>query len=281
MTLYMSYFFYNIRGDIMKIYIDIILLINFGFDLILLLSVGIILRRKTSIKRLLIGSIIGSITVLSLFISMNSYILFLLKIIISIIMVITTYDFKDIKYTLNNLFYLYTSSIVLGGFLYLINLNFSYKNTGLVFYHNGLSINIIIMIILSPIIIYIYIKQSLSLKNNYANYYNINIYLKGGEIIETTAFLDTGNKLIDPYKKRPIILLNKELLDYKQKNMNIILVPYNSLNHHGLLKCIIPDKIFIKGVGYRNNFLIGISDERIKLDGIGCIISSNLIEREI
>lgn len=281
MTLYVSYFFYNIIGDTMKIYLDIILLINFGFDSLLLLSVGIILKRKTTIKKLFIGSLIGSITVLSLFIKMNSSILFFLKIIISIIMVITTYSYKDIKYTLNNLFYLYTSSIVLGGFLYLINLNFSYKNIGLVFYHHGLSYNFIIMIILSPIIIYIYIKQTLSLKNNYANYYNINIYLKGGEIIETTAFLDTGNILIDPYKKRPIILLNKELLDYKKKNINFILVPYNSLNHHGLLKCIIPDKVFIKGIGYRNNFLIGISDEKIKLDGIGCIISTKLIEREI
>ena len=281
MTLYVSYFFYNKIGDTMKIYIDIVLLLNFGFDLILLLSVGIILRRKTNIRKILTGSLIGSLTVLALFINMNSLLLFLLKIIISIIMLIITFDYKDIYYTLKNLFYLYTSSIILGGCLYLININFSYKHTGLVFYHNGISINFYIMLIISPIIVWTYIKQSLDLKNNYSNYYNIDIYLKGGEIIKTTAFLDTGNKLIDPYKKRPIILLNKELLNHNYQNKNIILVPYNSLNHHSLLKCIIPDKIFIKGIGYRNNFLIGIADEKIQIEGIECIISSKLIEREI
>ena len=134
---------------------------------------------------------------------------------------------------------------------------------------------------MSPVIIWVYVKQGLDLKNNYSNYYNIDIYLRGGDIIETTAFLDTGNKLIDPYKKRPIILLNKELIKFSYKDNNILLVPYDSLNNHGLLKCIIPDKIFIKGVGFRNNFLIGISNEKINMEGIDCIIGSKLIEKGI
>ena len=135
------------------------------------------------------------------------------------------------------------------------------------------------MIIMSPIIIFAYIKQGLELKNNYSNYYSIDIYLKSGKVIEATAFLDTGNKLIDPYKRRPIILLNKELLSPSYLDDNILLVPYDSLNSHGLLKCVIPDKIFIQGVGFRTNFLVGISNEAIKMDGIDCILHGKLIER--
>ena len=93
--------------------------------------------------------------------------------------------------------------------------------------------------------------------------------------------MDTGNKLVDPYKKRPIILLNKDLIDFSYMDINTLLVPYDSLNNHGLLKCIIPDKIFIEGVGFKDNFLVGISNEKIKMDGIDCILSSKLIEREI
>lgn len=196
-------------------------------------------------------------------------------------MVYITFGYKDIKYTLKNLFYLYTSSIMLGGFLYLLNLEFSYKNKGLVFYFNGLSINVIVLIILSPIIIYVYTKQALELKNNYSNYYNIDIYLKNGLIIQTTAYLDTGNILEDPYKKRPIILLNKELIKIDYQKDNILLVPYDTLNNHGLLKCIIPDKIFIEGIGFKKNFLIGIANEKIKIDGIDCILHKRLIERTI
>ena len=60
---------------------------------------------------------------------------------------------------------------------------------------------------------------------------------------------------------------------------NVLLVPYDSLNSHGLLKCVIPDKIFIQGVGFRTNFLVGISNEAIKMDGIDCILHCKLIER--
>ena len=265
----------------MKIYIDMVLLLNFGFDLLLLFSVGVILRRQTNLKKILTGSAIGAITIFCMFIKVSSLLLFIIKVVISIIMVIVTFGYKDIKYTLKNMFYLYTSSIILGGFLYFLNVQFSYKHTGLVFYYEGLSINFIVMIITSPLIIFAYIKQGLELMNNYSNYYNIDIYLKSGKVIEATAFLDTGNKLTDPYKRRPIILLNKELLGPVTLDNNYLLVPYDTLNNHGLLKCLVPDKIFIQGVGYKKNFLVGISNEKIKMDGIDCILHDKLIERNI
>lgn len=265
----------------MKIYVDLVLLLNFGFDLLLLFCVAMVLRRQTSLGRLLLGALLGSVTIFSMFINISSLILFLVKILISIGMVVVTFGYKDIRYTFKNMFYLYTASIVLGGFLYFLNVQFSYKNTGLVFFYNGLSVNFIVLIITSPIIIFAYIKQAIELKNNYSNYYNIDIYLRGGEVIQTTAFVDTGNKLEDPYKKRPIILLNKELLAIDYMRDNILLVPYDSLNNHGLLKCIIPDKIFIQGVGFKNDFLVGISNEKIKMDGIDCILNQRLIERNV
>ena len=263
----------------MKIYVDLVLLLNFGFDLLLLFSVAIILRRQTNLKKLLLGSFLGSITIFSMFIHVSSFLLFLIKILISIGMVLITFGYHDFKYTFRNLFYLYTASIILGGFLYFLNIQFSYKNDGLVFYYNGLSINVIILIILSPVIIYAYVKQGLILKNQYSNYYNIDIYLRNGNIIPATAYLDTGNHLEDPYKKRPILLLNNNLLHVDYHKDSILLVPYDALNHHGLLKCIIPDKVFIQGVGFRSNFLIGISNEKIKMEGIDCIMGCQLLER--
>lgn len=205
--------------------------------------------------------------------------LFLIKVVISILMVIITFGYKDFRYMGKNLFYLYTASVVLGGFLYFLNVQFSYKNEGLVFYYEGLSVNVVVLIVLSPVILYFYTKQALELKNNYSKYYNIDIYLKNGEIIPVTAFLDTGNKLEDPYRKRPIILVNQGLIKCDYSSGNVLLVPYDSLNNHGLLKCIVPDKVFISGVGFRKNFLIGLSNEKIKIDGVDCILSERLIER--
>ena len=134
----------------MKIYIDLILLLNFGFDFILLLSVSIILRRNTHIYKLLIGAFIGSISILTLFTKINSLQLFIIKIIISILMCLTSFNYKNIKYTLKNIIFLYISSIVLGGALYLLNIELTYKNQGIIFYKNKLSINFIILIISTP-----------------------------------------------------------------------------------------------------------------------------------
>lgn len=263
----------------MKIYVDLILLLNFGFDLILLFGTGVLLRRQTDLKRLVLGSLIGSLTILSMFIEMTSFALFLVKIVVSILMVLVTFGYHDLRYMGKNLFYLYTSSVILGGFLYFLNVQFSYKNEGLLFYYNGLSVNVIVLIIFCPVILYFYVKQGLELKNHYSHYYHIDIYLRNGMVIETTAFLDTGNHLEDPYKKRPIILLNRNLIEVDYEDYNLLLVPYEALNHHGLLQCVIPEKIFIQGVGFRSDFLVGIASEEIKLDGVGCILNQRLLER--
>ena len=263
----------------MKIYVDLVIILNFLVDLLLLFGVAIILRRQTTLKRLLLGAFVGSITILSMFIELNSIILFFIKIVISIVMSLIVFGYRDIKYTLNNLFYLYTSSIILGGGMYLLNLECSYKHEGLIFYYDRLSINFIVLLIMSPVIIYVYIKQGLNLKNNYSNYYNIDIYLDNGDVVSVTSFLDTGNKLEDPYKKRPIILLNKGIINIDYELVRFLLVPYDSLNNHGLLKCIIPKSIYIQGVGFRNNFLVGISNEEIMIDGVDCILSPKLLEK--
>ena len=136
----------------MKIYIDLLLFLNFAFDFILLLTTNIILKRGAKIFNITLGSFIGSLSILVLFLNINSLQLFLIKIYLSIIMCLLTFNYKDIKYTLINIFSFYLTSILLGGFLYLLNIEFSYKHNGLIFYNNGLSINIIILFIISPII---------------------------------------------------------------------------------------------------------------------------------
>ena len=57
----------------MKVYIDIVLIINYIFDFILLLSTSVILKRNISIKRIILGSLFGSLTILFLFIEISSF----------------------------------------------------------------------------------------------------------------------------------------------------------------------------------------------------------------
>lgn len=272
------FFLYNKIGDIMILYLDLLFLLNFSFDFILLLSVSILLRRNAKLIKVLLGSLIGSLSIFILFIKINSLSLLILKIIISIAMVIISFGYKEIGYTLKNILYLYTSSIMLGGFLYYLNLEFSYQQQGLVFYHRGLSINYLLLVILSPIIIYTYVRQGLKLKNHYLNYYELELFLTKTKKIRLTGFLDTGNKLIDPILKRPIILVSNNYLNSNLNNLKTILVPYYTINSKGLLTCIIPYKMIIKGIGIKTKFLVGIMNKDIGIEGINCILHQQLLE---
>lgn len=260
----------------MKVYLDLILLLNFLFDFIILLSTSLLLKRNAKIYRIILGALFGSITTFTLFVPLSSLGLFIFKFIVSLIMVYIVFGIKNHKYTLKNIYYLYIVSIVLGGALYFINNQFLYNNDGLLFITNGSSINLILALILSPIIIYVYIKQCKSLKTNYNKYLKIDVYLKNGKVFSLNAFLDTGNKLIDPYKRWPIILIDKNKIEPTSDD-KLLLVPYHTLENEGILKCIIPSKVYIEGVGFKKKLLIGLSP-KINIDGIDCILNEKLLE---
>lgn len=270
-------FLYTVFGDDMKIYLDVVFFLNFFFDFLLLMTVKLLLRRNVSIWSILSGAMVGGFSIFLLFIKMNSITLFFLKIIISIVMLLVTFGYRDIRYTIRNFLYLYSTSMILGGALYYLNTEFSYKQEGLVFYHNGLSINFIVLIILSPIITYLYWKQGIYLKQNYHHYYEV-ILEHHGVKQKVNGFLDTGNHLVDPYQKRPIVLIDKKKLIYDINEFQMILVPIDTANGHSLLSCIKIDAMEITGVGKRKKVLLGLMEDKIHIDGIDCILSEKMME---
>lgn len=267
------FFYYNFFGDKMKIYLDLIMILNFALDFILLLSVSLILKRNIKITKIMLGAFVGGLSILILFLNINNILLFLIKIIISITMILITFGFKTLKYTLINLLYLYMSSVILGGFLYLLNLEFSYKHLGMIFFNNGLSINFIFLIIFSPVILYIYIKQTKHLRYNYSNYYNIEI-INNNKKYKYTAYMDSGNVLIDSLTKKSVILIDKRKILFNIKEFRLI--PYMGINGSNMIKVVKIDKLLFNNKEY-SNILLGIMD-KISLDGVDVILNRRLLE---
>ena len=256
----------------MKIYLDLIFFLNLIFDFLLLLTVKIVLKRNTSLKRIFLGALLGSFSILLLFLSISSLELFLFKIIISILMIIISFGYKDKEYFFKNIIYLYFSSIILGGFLYFLNITFSYKNNGIIFFNNGFSINVIFLIIISPIILYFYIKQNKSLKiiNNY-NY--IVEFTYNNKKYKYNAYLDTGNKLYDPYTKKPVILL----YDKNLKIEHYFLIPYNTVEQKGLLKAFKINKIIIDKKIINKKVIIALVNKPFKMDGVDILLHKDYL----
>lgn len=245
----------------MRIYIDLFFLFNTIMDIIIITSVSILLKRNTTYKRILISSLLGGLSSLMLFTSINRL---LLELITIILMITIAFKYKNIRYFLTNILYTYILSILLGGLIYLFNSKVTLN----------IYLNYLVIIILSIEVMTLYIKENKKIKSTYNNYYKVDIYFKDKEKISLIGFLDTGNNLYDPYKKRPIILVDKKY----QKEDKFILVPYHTINGEGLLKCIKPEKVYIEKIGYKTNLLVAFSSSPSTINGVEVLLHKDLMK---
>lgn len=240
----------------MTLYLDYIFLINYFFDFLILLSSTIILKRNIKLRRIFIGSLIGSLTNIVLFIKISNIELLIFKILVSILMCVVTFKYININYLLNNLKYMYLISFILGGFIYFLN---------------NIKLNFIFILILVPIFLYLYIKNIKNYKDNIIYYHKVKIKYNDKYYL-FNGYLDTGNRLKDPYFKRPIIIIKKRI------NLNnYILVPINTINSHSLIKCFNIDELYIDNKLINKKILVGISPEKFKMEGIDCILNTMVI----
>ena len=107
----------------MKVYLDLVFLLNFFFDFLLLYGTSKVLKERISIKRLILGSIVASLSIFLLFIKLNSVELFCIKVLISIFIILVTFGKNNF---VKNISYFYLLSVILGGCLYLFNVSFTY-----------------------------------------------------------------------------------------------------------------------------------------------------------
>ncbi|MBE6147594.1 MAG: hypothetical protein E7168_04600 [Firmicutes bacterium] len=255
----------------MKVYLDLVFFVNLFIDYLLLSTVNIVLKRRRKWHNILLGSMVGTITMFFLFIKIPNILLFLLKIIISLIMIRVTFGKTNIKTLLINEFVFYFISIVLGGFLYYFKIEISYKKLGLIFYTT--TNTSILLLLLTPFFLYIYRKQIKLFKTNYHSYHTIEFKYRNKKYVYT-GFLDTGNHLYDPYRHQPVIILYDP--NFKLKEEKILYVPYEGLNNKGLLPCTKIKNIKIDNQELKKELLLGLSKEPFHLDGINLILHSDI-----
>lgn len=240
----------------MKIYFEYILVLNFLLDFMILYGTKRILKIPCKITRLLLGSIIGSLSTFLLTISISNIILFLFKIIWAILLVLVTFGHKRILY---HTFYFYLISILIGGFIYL----FDFKSN--ILFHT------IFLIVGSMFIIYLFCKERLFYKERIVNEYIVDIYYKSKKY-SLKGFIDTGNHLKSPYHGESVILTNLTIPVTKK-----IYIPYKALNCTGVIACIKPEKVIINEKEF-TNCLIGLAKEKFQIEGIGCILPNKFKE---
>lgn len=237
-------------------YIEKIIFLNFIIDYLILKCLSRLLKINTKKYRIVLGSLFGEITIIYLFINMKNSLLFITKIIIGLIMIYISFGYNNLKTLIKNSIYYYLLSFVLGGFLYYLKIE------------NLIKYKYLLLFI--PIFLHIYEYFEYNLKINIKNKYRVNIYLNNGKILYLNGFMDTGNTLIEPFSKRKVIIINKKI------NEKFYLVPYETVNSSSLMKCFNPKRVYIEGIGDRNDISVGITN--IKFKGFDCLLNSKLLE---
>ena len=234
----------------MKVYIEFVYIINFLLDFMILYGTKRLLKINKNIIRLFISSFVGMMSTILVFINISSSELFVIKIFLSVIMIIISFGFNNL---LKNIFYFYLISIILGGLIYLFDFNTSFYS------------NFVLLIILSPIIICIVVKEFLSYKLNINDKYLVSI-IYNNKTYKLEGFIDTGNRLESPISKKSVILVNLKI-----NSNQLIYIPYKALNTSGVIPCIKPDKVMINNYDL-SNCLIGLVKDKFNLEEANCIL---------
>lgn len=211
----------------MKVYLDLIIILNFFYDTLIVLAVSVLLRYRVSLKRVFLSSLIGELSLITLFIRLDNIFLLLLKLILSFIMVLLSFGKNNY---FNNLFYFYIITIILGGSSYLINGSNMYTN-------------LVLMVILSPIIITLYIINARRIKKELTIVHDV-IIVDSDNTIKLRGIMDTGNNVVCPITRLPVVFVSDKL---KLDSNKLFVVPYRTIDNEGVLNCKMPDEFIMDG----------------------------------
>jgi len=251
----------------MVVFIDVLLLENFLVNLFLLRATVQTIRKKTSTKRLVIASIVGSSYVIALvipwlkFFTVTPFQIFMAK-----IMIVIAIGYKDFSALVKGTILFIVYSMFLAGIAFYIAIqdnpnleptaviyNFSYKNIILAL--------MALYLVVNRIVIYVKERQQLT---NYI--YNIEIYIDGMKTMVKT-FLDTGNDLREPVTNLPVIIVERDI--FKMLNLkghNTYSIPYAVVSGYaGNLIAIKPDciKIDFDGNLKEEKVILAFCDEKL------------------
>ncbi|QFT88786.1 Sporulation factor SpoIIGA [Bacillus sp. THAF10] len=301
----------------MTVYLDAIWLLNFGFDFLLLKITGHILKRQMVTWRICIGAFIGSLIVVLMFTPLQALVANpLLKILFSFAMILITFGFHRIRTFVENLLVFYVTTFAIGGGMlaihFALQVDHRFANDSIMTLTRGLGdpISWLFVLIGFPILLILSKKQFDSIetrKFKYDQLATIKIWIEK-EVITIPALVDSGNQLLDPITKTPVMIaeisamqafIPQELIqavdsisqtqgwptfssDTKWVD-RIRIVPYRAVGKATtLMLAIKPDKaIIIHDQKYveTSKFLIGLTKTNLSSEGdYMCILHPKMLQ---
>lgn len=261
------------------LYLDLILLLNFIMNSLILVLTSYLARINVSFPRLCFGAIVATASVPFLFIFPNNFMFtFSWKLLFSIFILLATFGFLHIKRFFHVFLLFYFVSFTAGGGLtaiqYMVNdLFMSSFQSFLLTVDNiyGESVHVSLLIVSIPLVFLLFknrMDQHVKEKIKYDEMYEC-ILTINGKSYRTNGFFDSGNHLVDPITNRPIVLADVHLLQHFfsatewQKIMRMV-----EENDHSLVPDTLKTKLALipyYGVGGKNGVLFSFAADKLTI----------------
>lgn len=249
------------------IYVDTLLCVNLFIDYIILYFIRKYLRINSNSIKLILGSIVGALSVLGVFLPFYTRLFSVFyRLITAMLTVFVAFGkAKPKTFIIRTLAFLGVS-IAFSGFVTLVCLTL--KPKGIVVWGDTVYFDISpIMLIVCTLIAFISLSIFERLKEKLkprTKIHRVTVYCDNSS---TTfdSLLDTGCNLKEPFSGLPVIVAEKELLgseSFNEERMRI--VPFNTLSGEGMIKAFKPKKVEIDGKEIKNGCYIGLSDGVLK-----------------
>lgn len=287
----------------LEVYPDIIFVLNFILDFLLILLLKKVNRKSSKFLRMVgaaaIGGIIAAIT--GCFLWMNPFLRFLLMYVLAAALMVMI-AFGRLKWLdlLRQILSLYLITYFVGGFinslLYYTNLKLLLVQigNGIIFSNISWKIIMIAVLILTPLILLIF-KLFYWYKNHMPQLFDLELVMEKTKIL-TKGLLDTGNCLFDPIQKKPVMVMENSLLEklltqgflqeleevksYLHKDdfdvtklnmtdehlLRLKFIPYRTVDKNGLMLGLVLDQVLIhtgKETIHHEKVIAAICDNRL------------------
>jgi len=246
-----------------ELYIDVLFLVNYLMDYILLLIARKILKCTATHGNICLGALIGAlltciVVALPIPYAFIKHVLF--HGFINIVMIIIGLRTRGIQKCIKAFSVLYISGFLLGGIFEFISQYLKgYIEVGSLFLVIAIACYYIATGILSLLMKLL----------RFGNYYCQVLLILGDNQCKTQAIVDTGNHLTDHLTGKAVSVIGRDTAEKLLKNSipdKIRFVPYHTIGKkHGVIPVITLDKMCIEGEDneWINHPLIGISDTKI------------------
>lgn len=262
----------------LEFYIDVYFFINFIMNFILMFLLIRLRKQKLKIMRLFLSASTGAVIacIMALMNNLPVIITLLTEYLgTGMLMIWIGLGYGNKRRFVQNYLAFLLCSFLLGGLIQSFSETFQKASTIAGFYQYiqvgsiGFYVLIILSILLSPIVLYIYhlLREN---RNVLDHLYEVELERKEQLILTCKGFMDTGNSLRDPFSGRPVIIVDSVLLDNELKKIQeedptaFCVIPYASVGkEQGVLYGFRVDSITISNANEKistKNVVVALSD---------------------